>query len=126
MKSVVTIRLLLATIVVTTTLACTKRATPMDEAITPASSFYLTDQEVVDLHDRAERGDIEAMNKLANYYSMTGNDEVGMGWIMKAAEAGDKKAQYFIVSTYSASNRLEDRQLAESLRKKWGVQISRP
>lgn len=91
-----------------------------ENAPSPSNSYGLSEAEVKELTARADKGDVEAMNRLSLYYWIYQDDgKQGMQWTERAAEAGDTSARETVLEHYANQDSPEKREYGESLKRKW-------
>ncbi len=91
-----------------------------ENAPSPSNSYGLSDVEVKDLTARAEKGDVDAMNRLSLFYGINQQDVVAQFmWMERAADAGDLNAREFLLEHYANQDSPDKREYGESLKRKW-------
>ena len=71
--------------------------------ISPSDSYNLSDKELAATISSAKRGDIEAMNRLFQFYAIANSEDAkGLYWLEQAALHGDKDAQQDVVCIYTS------------------------
>ena len=86
----------------------------------PSSKYALSNEELKRTIALAEKGNIDAMNRLANFYMINKDEnEKGLYWLERAGNAGDIEARNFLLGHYAESKLLEKRKYGEALNERW-------
>ncbi|PHV09794.1 hypothetical protein [Chitinimonas sp. BJB300] len=89
-------------------------------APSPSNDYALSPEELKSVTFLAENGDVGAMKKLADFYSIFNeDDEKGLYWLERAGDAGDVNARQFLLGHYAASKQPEKRKYGGELKKRW-------
>jgi hypothetical protein len=89
---------------------------------TPSNPSVLTKTELARLVTAADKGDLRAMNTLANYYFFYAQDNAqAWTWVERAGDAGDVAARKELIHRYEHNGTPDSKKQGELLRKKWGI-----
>lgn len=89
-------------------------------APSPSNTYALTEKQLDALQTAGHHGDVGSMNRLALYYLVYDeNEEKGLYWMERAADAGDLNAQKYLLGHYAEHQNAEKNRYGETLRERW-------
>jgi TPR repeat protein len=75
-------------------LAKSQQPEKRDDGVESTNQEGLIPQEIIELREQAQKGEVEAQNWLGGWYFQKGERDDAENWWRKAAEQGHEKAQY--------------------------------
>jgi hypothetical protein len=103
---------------------CDKALPTLENAApSPSNDYALSDSELISTTISAEKGDIDAMLRLADYYLIykdgPDDEKTGLFWVERAANAGHLDTREFLLGHYAADISPEKRQHGQAIKDKW-------
>jgi len=101
--------------------SCGNGQTEADAAQNPSSKFTLSENQIVAFKQAAGRGDMSAMLRLADYYSVSLDNEMqGIYWLEQAGNAGDLNARESVIQYYESVPQPKGKEgYVEKLKERW-------
>jgi len=93
-----------------------------EKAPTPGARFFISRSELVNVKEKAAKGDVRAINRIADYYMLYEGDEAqGVAWLERLGDTGDAEARENVMSYYRRHPSAENAKHLEDLRSRWDL-----
>lgn len=103
-------------------IGCAAHATQETVAPTPGERFSISQSELPKVKDQAAKGDVSAINKLADYYMLyLGDEDQGISWLERLGDTGDLEARKNVLTFYQRHPSANNTKHLELLKSRWGM-----